>query len=497
MKTIREINEKIRKGNAVIVSAEEMPGIVEKKGLKKATQTVDIVTTGTFGAMCSSGAFLNFGHSDPPIKMEKVWLNEVEAYTGIAAVDAYIGATELSLDRRFDYGGAHVIEDLINGRDINLRATAYGTDCYPRKSIETTITIDDINQAILFNPRNCYQKYNAATNSSDRTLQTYMGTLLPGKRNVNFAGTGELSPFSNDPDYDIIGFGTRIFLGGAKGYVVGEGTQHNPTKDFATMSVKGNLREMDSKYLKAATIAEYGTTLYVGIGVPIPILNERIAKQAAVRNQDIKTGIFDYSVPRLKRPLLREVDYETLFSGEVDLDGVKARTSCLSSLKISREIAGRLEDWINHKEFYLTEKLENLPSDTTVKAMKMSDKLTSVNRVMTREVVTAGEEEPIEKVCNMMIKEGIDQIPIVDRKGTLKGIVTAWDITKATARGKKKLGEIMTKKVIASTPDEAVDSVSRKLEKYKINATPVVNKKGAVVGIITLSDINRFYRRSR
>jgi uncharacterized protein (DUF39 family)/CBS domain-containing protein len=494
MKTIEDINKKIRNGTAVVVSAEEMPDIVEKESAKKAAEKVDIVTTGTFGAMCSSGLFLNFGHADPPIKMQKIWLNEVEAYTGVAAVDAYIGATELSLDRGMEYGGAHVIEDLLLGRQVNLRATAYGTDCYPRKNIETSITIDDVNQAFLFNPRNCYQKYNAATNSSDRILYTYMGTLLPGRKNLNFSGTGELSPLNNDPTYDVIGTGTRIFLAGAKGYVVGEGTQHNPGKAFANITTKGNLREMNPKYLKAGTVADYGTTLYLGIGVPIPVLNEQIAKNTAVRNKDLKVTVFDYSVPRLSRPAIREVDYETLFSGEVDLNGVKARASSLSSLKIAREIVKELEDWISHKEFYLTEKLEGLPKDTVFKPMKMSEKITSISKVMTRNVVTANEGDSIEKVCNTLVKKGVDQIPIVDSRNVIKGIVTSWDITKATATGRKRLDEIMTKKVVTSSPDEAIDAVSRKLEKHSINATPVVDGKGVVVGIVTLSDINKFYR---
>ncbi|MDD5112146.1 MAG: homocysteine biosynthesis protein [Candidatus Altiarchaeota archaeon] len=497
MKTIAEINEKIRKGKAVVVSAEEMPDIVDKKGARKAAEEVDVVTTGTFGAMCSSGAFLNFGHSDPPIKMQKVWLNDVEAYTGIAAVDAYIGATELSRERGIEYGGAHVIEDLVSGREVSLKASAYSTDCYPRTSIETSVRLEDLNQAFLFNPRNCYQRYNAATNSSDGVLHTYMGTLLPGKRNVNFSGTGELSPLINDPEYDVVGFGTRIFLGGGQGYVVGEGTQHNPLKKFATLSVKGNLRGMSPEYLKAGVVRDYGTTLYVGIGIPIPVLNEKIAKNTAVRNKDVKVNILDYSVPRLNRPVIREVDYETLFSGEVDVDGVKARTSSLSSRKVARDIAAKLGDWIEQGEFYLSEKLESLPADTAFKPMRMSAEVAPISRVMTRDVVTAKEDDPVEKVCNRMIKNGIDQIPVVSEEGAIRGIVTAWDITKATATGKRKLGEIMTSKVITASPDEAVDAVSRKLEKYKINATPVIDAKGVVVGIVTLSDINKFYRRAR
>lgn len=96
MKTIKEINQKIKDGDAIVLTAAEMTQYVEENGLKKAADEVDVVTTGTFGAMCSSGAFLNFGHSDPPIKMNKTFLNNVEAYSGLAAVDAYIGATQLN-----------------------------------------------------------------------------------------------------------------------------------------------------------------------------------------------------------------------------------------------------------------------------------------------------------------------------------------------------------------------------------------------------------------
>ncbi|GAH22249.1 unnamed protein product, partial [marine sediment metagenome] len=76
-KTIAEINEKIRKGKAVVVDAEEIIDLVEEKGVKKASQEVDVVTTATFGPMCSSGAYLNIGHSKPKIKLGggKVYLN--------------------------------------------------------------------------------------------------------------------------------------------------------------------------------------------------------------------------------------------------------------------------------------------------------------------------------------------------------------------------------------------------------------------------------------
>jgi len=164
-KTYEEINEKIRKKQAVVVTAEEMIGVVEEHGPTEAAKRIDVVTTGTFGPMCSSGAVVNIGHTTPRMKITKAWFNDVLAYCGIAAVDLYIGATELAegdpcnriFPGEFLYGGGHVIEDLVAGRDIVLKAEAYGTDCYPRKELETLINLKDLNDAFLLNPRNGYQ----------------------------------------------------------------------------------------------------------------------------------------------------------------------------------------------------------------------------------------------------------------------------------------------------------------------------------------------------
>lgn len=200
-KTIREINEKIKQGKAVVVTAEEMIDVVEKYGDVDAARRIDVVTTGTFSPMCSSGAFLNFGHTSPRIRASRIWLNDVPAYGGIAAVDCYIGATEVVegdplnsvYPGEFHYGGGHVIEDLVSGKVIRLRAEGYGTDCYPARKAEKKITLGDLKDAILFNPRNAYQNYNCAVNMSDKTIYTYMGMLRPKMANANYATSGQLS----------------------------------------------------------------------------------------------------------------------------------------------------------------------------------------------------------------------------------------------------------------------------------------------------------------
>ncbi len=358
-KSLSEINQRIRDGSVRVVTADQMPDMVDELGPAGAVREVDVVTTGTFGAMCSSGVFLNLGHSDPPIKILKAYLNKVEAYGGVAAVDLFLGATQPSIDRGIEYGGAHVIEDLVSGKQVEVEAEGAGTDCYPQLELETNLRLDDFNQATMVNPRNAYQKYNAATNSSDRTMHTYMGTLLPRYGNVHYSGAGVLSPISNDPNFDYIGVGTRIFLGGAQGYVIGSGTQHNPQSGFSTLMVTGDLKQMSSRYLRAATFHKYGPSLYIGIGIPIPILNERMAKNTAVRDRDILTNIVDYGIQRRDRPTVKVVSYEDLKSGSVEINGKEVNTSSLSSYYMAEEVANKLKDSILCGEFLLTQSAEH------------------------------------------------------------------------------------------------------------------------------------------
>lgn len=383
-KTIQEINEKIKSGEVVVLTAEEVIGLVEKKGLKEAAREVDVVTTGTFGPMCSSGALINVGHAKPKIKLGGGYttLNGVPVYTGFAAVDLFIGATALSDEDprnkvypgEFKYGGGHVIEDLVAGKDVILEGSAYGTDCYPRKHIKTYINIKDLNESVLLNPRNCYQNYNCAVNlSQDKTIYTYMGALRPNLGNANYCSAGQLSPLLKDPYYRTIGIGTRLFLGGGIGYVYWHGTQHNPSvkrKDngipqapSGTLALTGDLKGMSSKWLVGTSFQGYGVSLNVGVGVPIPILDEDVLKSAAVKDENIWTQIVDYSedYPQGKVGSLGEVNYAELKTGEITVKGKKVPTASLSSYPRAVQIAEELKKWIKDKKFFLTQKVADLP----------------------------------------------------------------------------------------------------------------------------------------
>lgn len=380
-KTYEEINAKIRAGEAVVVTAEEMVDIVQSKGPEQAAEQIDVVTTGTFAPMCSSGAFLNIGQMTPTIKTSKVWFNNVPAYAGLAAVDAYLGVTEPCEDDplnkiypgEFKYGGGHVLEELLRGEEILLEAKAYGTDCYKARKLKKTIRLSDLPNALLCNPRNGYQNYNCAVNLSDETVYTYMGMLKRKCQNANYCSAGELSPLLNDPFYRTIGIGTRIFLGGGVGYVTWHGTQHNPNVErtekgaprspAGTIMVQGDLKQMSADWLRGVSLLGYGNSMAVGLGIPIPILDAEMAMYTGVSDKELFTKIVDYGSDYSNR-IARdygEVSYHQLKSGVIVVNGKEVQTAPLSSMVKAREIAESLKKWIQEKRFFINKPAETLP----------------------------------------------------------------------------------------------------------------------------------------
>ena len=389
-KTIKQINEKIKRGEAVVINAEEMVDIVKKEGIVDAAKKVDVVTTGTFGTMCSSGAFINFGHTTPRIKAYKAWLNNVPVYAGLAAVDLFIGATSVKegdpLNKvhpgNFSYGGGHVIEDLVAKKTLELRVEGYGTDCYPRNSFTKKITIRDLSYATLCNPRNACQNYTCAINTSDKTVYTYMGILKPHMANATYSSAGQLSPLLNDPFYLTIGIGTRILLGGGTGYIAFPGTQHNPNVErtergivlsaAGTLACIGDMKKMNPAFVRGASILGYGTSLTIGIGIPIPILNEEIAYFTGIGDEDIYVYIEDYGsdYPQNKEKTYGKVSYKQLKSGCIEINGKRIFSSPMSSYFKAIEVAETLKSWIKDKKFLLSEPQEKLPQAKKYKPRK-------------------------------------------------------------------------------------------------------------------------------
>ncbi len=383
MRTIAQINDKIEGNCAVVWTVEELKARVADIGVTQAAKEVDIITTGTFEQMESSGAIMNLGHTDPPVKIRKCWLDGVPAYTGFGAVDLFLGATQVvdypdnreipDMEENKQRGGGHVIEDLIAGKPVHLQALGQVTDCYPRGSFETTITKERINQFYLFNPRNLYQNFIVGVNGGDRPLYTYLGLLQPKLSNAVYSNPGAISPLINDPELKLVGIGTRIFMGGGIGYIAWEGTQHFPLQKrlpnqtpigpAATLALIGDAKQMNPKWVRGCYFKNYGPSLMLGVGVPMPVLNEEVVQRCAVQDQDIVAPVVDFAIPRRVRPTFGLVSYAQLKSGRITIDGKLVRVAPLASIFRSRQVAMELKQWIESGKFTLTEPVAPIPMD--------------------------------------------------------------------------------------------------------------------------------------
>jgi uncharacterized protein (DUF39 family) len=205
-----------------------------------------------------------------------------------------------------------------------------------------------------------------------------MGKLLPRNGNATFSSAGQLSPLLKDPTLRTIGIGTRIFLGGGKGYVSWEGTQFKtnvpskngvPTMAARALAVIGDLRGMSPEYLRALYFTKYGVSLGVGIGVPIPILDEAMMRTVAKSDEDIYAPVLDYGVQSRDRRSLKEVSYADLRSGVITVNGKEIRTSSLSSYRKAVDIANVLKGWITKGEFLLTRPVELMPDERAQKTL--------------------------------------------------------------------------------------------------------------------------------
>lgn len=380
-RTIAEINHKINRGQVAVLTVEELKARVAEVGITQTAQEVDVLVAGTFEPMESSGAILNLGHTDPPIKIRQCWLDGVPAYAGFGAVDLYLGAAQMvdtgvkdaEGEEGRDRGGGDVIEDLIAGKSVQVRAIGQVTDCYPRATLETQINRETINQFYLFNPRNLYQNFIVGVNGGDRPLFTYLGPLQPRLGNAVYSNPGAISPLLNDPNLQLVGIGSRIFLGGGIGYVTWEGTQHfprqkrlanqTPVGPAATLALIGDAKQMNPRWVRGCYFQHYGPSLMLGVGVPLPVLTEAVVAHAAVLDQDLVAPVIDFSIPRRVRPSFGLVNYAQLKSGRIKIEGKTVRVAPLASIFFSRQVALELKQWIQAGTFTLTEPVAAIPSD--------------------------------------------------------------------------------------------------------------------------------------
>jgi len=214
-----------------------------------------------------------------------------------------------------------------------------------------------------------------------------MGILKPNMGNANYSTSGQLSPLFNDPYYKTIGIGTKVFLGGGIGFVAWQGTQHNPTvprtergiptRGAGTLTLIGDMKQMNSQWLIGTSMLGYGCTLTVGVGIPIPIVSEEILEYTTVTDADILAPVIDYSsaYPHMETEVLAEVSYAQLKSGRIEIQGKQIPTASLSSYSRAIKISNILKGWIQSGKFLLTQPVERLPGiDSGIKIKPLKER---------------------------------------------------------------------------------------------------------------------------
>ena len=116
---------------------------------------------------------------------------------------------------------------------------------------------------------------------------------------------------------------------------------------------------------------------------------------------------------------------------------------------------------------------------------------TSVGDVMIKDVVTIRQGSSVEEAAGIMMTEGVTHLPVIARDGCLAGIVTAWDVSKAVALKLIHLEEIMTREVVTAGLNEPIERAAKRMTEHNISALPVVDEDQRVIGMITSDGVSR------
>jgi CBS domain-containing protein len=125
--------------------------------------------------------------------------------------------------------------------------------------------------------------------------------------------------------------------------------------------------------------------------------------------------------------------------------------------------------------------------------MSIAATTVTVRDIMTHEVATVPPAMPVENAARMLFSQSISGMPVVDDDGKLVGVITEFDII---AKEGSTVAEIMTTDVVTVSEDTDAETVAQILTSRRVRRVPVV-KDGAVVGIVSRSDLVRLFALTR
>ncbi|MCS7097703.1 MAG: methanogenesis marker 16 metalloprotein [Candidatus Methanomethyliaceae archaeon] len=320
MKSISEINDKIKRGEAIVVTASELCDMVRRG---ESIENVDIVTGATCGIMSGTMAIFSFKVAERGefYKAKAVWMNGVPAFPGpcpnerLGIIDVIVYGTERSTQK---YGGGALLYDLILGKNIEVEVKTEDG-----KYFKKDVNLKDMIYAKMLNTRACFKNYMAFVNPLPTSVKTIFSVKhLIGPFNMaTVSGCGELNPLEKDPFLKTIGIGTKLLVNGAIGYVIGTGTR--ATRDRPNLAILSEIKGMLPEFI-GQFITSVGPEIYNSIAIPIPIINEDILRSTMKLDEEIALPIANIN----DRTIIGCSNYGRVWQG-VDLEVHFDKEKCI------------------------------------------------------------------------------------------------------------------------------------------------------------------------
>jgi putative methanogenesis marker 16 metalloprotein len=334
-KTIEEINRRIKKGKAIVMTAAELCDAV-REGERFTPADVDVVTTGTCGLMSGTAAVLSFPFCGRNVfrKAEMVWLNGIPAIPGpapnerLGEIDAIVYATATSVNNP-RYGGGHLFREMVEGKCIDVRVrTTEG------KTLTSATTLNGMTHARILATRNAFKNYMGFVNTKSESVKTifHLSGMTGPYKELTFCGCGEINPVEKDPVLSTIGIGTRCLINGAVGYITGPGTRSTPERP--SLSGFADMRGMKPEYMGGFVTAA-GPESISSWAVPLPVLDDKILENAKKLDGQTRLPVADVH----DRMPFFVSDYGKVWQG-VDLNIRFDRSICTGGGKPGRACAG-------------------------------------------------------------------------------------------------------------------------------------------------------------
>ncbi|MDP3683579.1 MAG: IMP dehydrogenase [Ignavibacteria bacterium] len=183
--------------------------------------------------------------------------------------------------------------------------------------------------------------------------------------------------------------------------------------------------------------------------------------------------------PRKSNVLPREVIIKTKLTREISLSipFISAAMDTVTESNMAIALAREGGLGIIHKNMSIEAQAEEV------------DKVKRSESGMIRNPVTVSPDQLIFDAIELMKKYKISGIPVIDKSGSLVGIITNRDL-RFSPNPKRRISELMTKENLVSAPVGTDFATAEKLlQQYKIEKLPVIDKHGKLKGLITYKDI--------